>query len=130
MSLGETVFGCSSGCVVLMASFRLRRGSEASSIGESSIDGGGYFGVAVSGPDMYWSKSGNVWLRGRCELFAVEAGRIGLAVNGGANGPGATPESGVKKGDVSDDGLNGPRGEKEDGAVSVYELCNELVLSE
>ena len=94
------------------------------------MDDGGYLGVAVSGPDMYWSKSGNVWLRGRCELFAIEAGRIGLAVNGGINSLGATPESGVKKGEVNDVGLNGPRGEKEEGAVSVYALWRELVLSE
>ena len=40
---------------------------------------------------------------------------------------GATPESGVKKGDV---GLKGPIGENEEGAVSVKALCNELVLSE
>lgn len=39
------------------------------------------------------------------------------------NGPGAVPESGVKKGEVV--GLNGV-GEKEEGAVSVNALCNEL----
>ena len=32
---------------------------------------GAYFSVAVCGPDMYWSNSENVWLRRRCELFAV-----------------------------------------------------------
>jgi hypothetical protein len=115
----------------LMAWFRLARGSAASSIGESSIvEAGAYLGVAVSGapaPDMKWSSSGNVWLRGRCELPDVVAGRIGRAVNGGTNGFGATPESGVKKGDV---GLKGPTGENEEGAVSVKALCNELVLSE
>ena len=42
------------------------------------------------------------------------------------NGPGAVPESGVKKGEV---GLSGP-GEKDDGAVSVNALFNEFVLVE
>lgn len=86
-----------------------------------------YFGVGMSvEPDMYWSRSGNVWLLGRWTKVAVELGKIGLAVNGGMNGPGAVPESGVKKGDV---GLSGP-GENEEGAVSVNALFNELVLVE
>ena len=107
----------------------LRSGSGGSSIGESSIVEVTYFGVGTSAdptPFMYWSRSGKVWLRGRCELLAVVAGRIGRAVSGGTNGLGAVPESGVKNGEV---GLNGP-GENEDGAVSVNALFSEFVLCE
>lgn len=96
-----------------------------------------YLGVGMSPLPlalvMYWSRSGNVWLRGRCEFTPafvpgfVVAGRIGLAVRGGTNGLGAVPESGVvKKGDV---GLRGP-GEKDEGAVSVNALFREVVLCE
>lgn len=60
-------------------------------------------------------------------MDVVVGGRIGRAVKGGcANSLGATPESGVKKGDV---GLNGP-GEKDEGAVSVNALFREFVLWE
>lgn len=129
MSAGAIVLGLSSDCVALLIAWlRLSSGSAASSIGESSIVvAGGYFGVAVSALDMYWSRSGNVWLRGRWALFAVVAGRMGRAVNGGMNGFGATPESGVKNGDV---GLKGPPGENEEGAVSVNAERKEFVLSE
>lgn len=74
---------------------------------------------------MYWSTTGNVWLRGRCEGSMGVAGRIGRAVCG-TKGLGTVPESGVKKGEV---GLSGP-GEKEEGAVSVNALFNELWLWE
>ena len=106
----------------------LMSGSWASSIGESSIAEVTYLGVDTSVVDMYWSRSGNVWLRGRCALFAsvVAAGRIGRAVSGGTNGLGAVPESGVKKGEV---GLSGP-GENDEGAVSVNALLREFVLCE
>ena len=60
-------------------------------------------------------------------MFAVVAGKLVLADNGGTNVFGATPESGVKKGDVA---LKGPIGEKEAGAVSVKVLYSELVLSD
>ena len=53
-------------------------------------------------------------------------GRVCLVFNDGTKGDGAVPESGVKNGDV---GLSGP-GEKEEGAVSVKALFNELVLCE
>ena len=59
-------------------------------------------------------------------LVVGVAGKIGLAVKGGTKGLGAVPESGVKNGEV---GLNGP-GEKEDGAVSVNALFNEVALCE
>ena len=75
---------------------------------------------------MYWSRSGKVWLRGRCALPPVVAGKIGRAVSGGTKGPGAVPESGVKKGEV---GLNGP-GENDEGAVSVNALFKDVVLCE
>ena len=80
-------------------------------------------------PDMYWSSCGNVRLLGLCELTLVVAGvagSIGRAVNGGTNGPGPVPESGVKNGDV---GLSGP-GENDEGAVSVKALFREFVLCE
>ena len=86
-----------------------------------------YLGVSDSADDdMYWSKSGNVWLRGRWVLTLVVAGKIGLAAAGGTKGDGAVPESGVKKGEV---GLNGP-GENDEGAVSVNALLSEFVLCE
>lgn len=127
ISAGVTVCGRSSAGVELTASFKLS-GSEASSIGESNIADVTYFGVSGGAEvDPYWSRSGNVWLRGLCELFDGVAGRIGRAVKGGTHGFGATPESGVKKGEVI--GLNGP-GENDEGAVSVNAECKELVLSE
>lgn len=104
-------------------------GSDGSSMGESKTVVDMYLGVGMSaepGPDAYGSNVGNVWLRGLIGLLAVVAGSIGRAVNGGTNGLGAVPESGVKKGEV---GLNGP-GEKDDGAVSVNALFNEFVLCE
>lgn len=51
---------------------------------------------------------------------------MGRACNdGGTNGEGAVPESGVKKGDVV--GLRGP-GENDDGPFSVYALWSDVVL--
>ena len=67
-------------------------------------------------------------LRGRCELPAEEAGKIGRAVNGGTNSLGATPESGVVKNEV--EGLNA-LGENVDAAVeSENTLCKEVMLCE
>ena len=102
-------------------------GSAISSIGVSSI-ADVYLGIGSSiGPDvvMFGSSSGKVWLLGRCEFDDGIAGAIILAVNGGfPNGPGATPESGVKMGEVVL--LN--VGENDDGAVSVNALLSDVVL--
>lgn len=73
---------------------------------------------------MYWSRRGNVWLRGRCELaLIVSVWRV--RAFWGTNGDGAVPDSGVKNGDV---GLSGPGEKDDDGAVSVKALLSELVL--
>lgn len=132
VSEGVTVLGrFSAGWVeeTCTASLRLARGSGASSMGESrTAELLLYFGVNASPLEgIPNSKCGKVRLRGRWEwlLLFCAAGRSGRP-DGGMKGEGAVPESGVKNGDV---GLIGP-GEKDDGAVSVNALCNELVLCE
>lgn len=115
------------GCIT---SSTLTIGLADSSIGESRAAVGAYFGVRTS-PDVpasrYWSSNGKVWLRGRCELLLMAGASIGRPMPGAANGAAATPDSGVKKGDVA--GLIGP-GEKEEGAVSVNALFSDVVLCE
>lgn len=129
VSEGLTVCGIrrSSLLMLVRVALMLPSGSGDSSIGESSITAGAYLGVGRSAIDMYWSISnGRVWLRGRGAFGDIVVCGKWRAVSGGRGmkGPGAVPESGVKKGEV---GLSG-MGEKEDGAVSVKALLRDVEL--
>lgn len=105
----------------------------SSAIGESSALLLMYFGVTASedpGGDMYCStptSMGKVWLRGRWKLLLPGCPVAGCRLPMNELGPHA--ESGVKNGDEREVGLVGPA-EKEEGAVSVKTLDNEVLLCE
>lgn len=132
--------GNGGGCIELvtcegdsdMASSMAASEPGSSVIGESRAPLLMNFGVSASddpGGDMYCSTPtsiGKVWLLGLWKLplpGCPVAGCLPMK----ELGPHA--ESGVKKGDESEVGLVGPA-EKEDGAVSVKTLDNDVLLCE
>lgn len=115
-----------------MASSIAARDPGISVMGESRAPLLMNFGVSASeepGGDMYCSTPtsiGNVWLRGRWKLLLPGCP---VAACRPMKGLGPHAESGVKKGEESEVGLVGPA-EKEDGAVSVNTLDNDVLLCE
>lgn len=137
----DVAFGRGGGCIELvtwvgdkdMASSIAGKDPGNSVMGESSVPLLIYFGVRASddpGGDMYCSTPtsiGKVWLRGRWKLLLPGCPLAGCRL--AMNGLGPHAESGVKNGEDNDVGLVGPA-EKDDGAVSVKTLDNEVLLCE